>query len=60
MLLIPHPYEEARNSSFPMHGPRTMKEFEKGWFVNEADELVNMDYMKLAEKMSDVCTSTGG
>ncbi len=62
-MAIPHPFAEtANNNRTSTHQSREkkVKEFEKGWFVNEADELVNMDYMKLAEKMSDVCTSTGG
>ncbi len=37
-----------------------LQEYEAGWFINDADELVNVDYMKLAEKMSALCTGTGG
>ncbi len=70
VIPIAHPYSSAsprseggndnNSSSSENEYSSDMVEFERGWFVNEADELVNMDYMKLAEKMSDVCSSTGG
>ncbi len=50
---------ETLNAGGELHGIRSMLYLFLR-FVNEADELVNMDYMKLAEKMSDVCSSTGG